>query len=69
MIRVFHGFLGSPSDFNFLKRDGVILHNLYEEIPITDSSYSQKLTDLKTHQVIELRPSQEETSKFLSDWL
>ncbi len=37
MIRVFHGFLGSPSDFNFLKRDGVILHNLYEEIPITDS--------------------------------
>jgi pimeloyl-ACP methyl ester carboxylesterase len=29
MIHVFHGFLGSPMDFDFLKRDGVILHDLY----------------------------------------
>lgn len=30
MIHVFHGFLGSPDDFAFLKKDGVILHDLYE---------------------------------------
>ena len=29
MIHVFHGFLGSPEDFNFLKQDDVILHDLY----------------------------------------
>lgn len=31
MIHVFHGFLGSPSDFEFLKGDGVILHDLYSK--------------------------------------
>lgn len=29
MIHVFHGFLGSPEDFSFLKRDDVIIHDLY----------------------------------------
>lgn len=29
MIHVFHGFLGSPKDFEFLKKDGVVLHDLY----------------------------------------
>lgn len=36
MIRVFHGFLGSPEDFSFLAGEGVILHDLYQEIPETD---------------------------------
>lgn len=31
MIHVFHGFLGSPEDFSFLKRDDVLLHDLYQE--------------------------------------
>lgn len=30
MIHVFHGFLGSPSDFSYLKNDNVIFHDLYE---------------------------------------
>lgn len=30
MIHVFHGFLGSPDDFTFLKRKDVVLHDLYE---------------------------------------
>jgi 2-succinyl-5-enolpyruvyl-6-hydroxy-3-cyclohexene-1-carboxylate synthase len=38
-------------------------------IPAFGPSYSQSLTDLKSHQVIELRPSQEETGKFLAEWL
>jgi 2-succinyl-6-hydroxy-2,4-cyclohexadiene-1-carboxylate synthase len=29
MIHVFHGFLGSPEDFLFLKKDDVVLHDLY----------------------------------------
>ncbi len=29
MIHVFHGFLGSPDDFSFLKREGVLIHDLY----------------------------------------
>jgi len=29
VIHVFHGFLGSPDDFGFLKRDDVIIHDLY----------------------------------------
>ncbi len=37
MIRVFHGFLGSPSDFQFLDGDKVILHDLYEEVPNTSA--------------------------------
>jgi 2-succinyl-6-hydroxy-2,4-cyclohexadiene-1-carboxylate synthase len=28
VIHVFHGFLGSPEDFSFLKQDGLILHDL-----------------------------------------
>ena len=30
MIHVFHGFLGSPDDFSFLKSADVVLHDLYE---------------------------------------
>jgi pimeloyl-ACP methyl ester carboxylesterase len=30
VIHVFHGFLGSPEDFSFLKRNDVIIHDLYE---------------------------------------
>lgn len=30
MIHVFHGFLGSPEDFSFLKRDDVVIHDLYK---------------------------------------
>ncbi len=37
--------------------------------PAMGLTYSQNLTDLKTHQVIELRPSQEETDKFLGEWI
>jgi 2-succinyl-6-hydroxy-2,4-cyclohexadiene-1-carboxylate synthase len=29
MIHVFHGFLGSPDDFNFIKADEVMIHDLY----------------------------------------
>jgi pimeloyl-ACP methyl ester carboxylesterase len=28
VIHVFHGFLGSPEDFSFLRSDGVTLHDL-----------------------------------------
>jgi pimeloyl-ACP methyl ester carboxylesterase len=28
VIHVFHGFLGSPDDFSFLRQDGLILHDL-----------------------------------------
>ncbi len=38
-------------------------------VPAFGLTYSQDLTDLKTHQVIELRPSQDETGKFLAEWL
>lgn len=31
MIHVFHGFLGGPEDFSFLKNDQVILHDLYRD--------------------------------------
>lgn len=30
MIHIFHGFLGSTEDFNYLKNDQVILHDLYK---------------------------------------
>lgn len=35
MIHLFHGFLGSPDDFDFLKRDDIISHDIYamEEFP------------------------------------
>ncbi len=36
--------------------------------PASGLTYSQNISDLKTHQVIELRPSQEETDKFLGEW-
>lgn len=29
MIHIFHGFLGSPDDFAFLKAENVIIHDLY----------------------------------------
>ena len=40
MIHVFHGFLGSPEDFNFLKGPQVILHDVYqmEKFPEIKSS-------------------------------
>lgn len=38
-------------------------------VPAFGLSYSQSLADLKTHQVIELRPSQDETNKLLAEWL
>lgn len=36
MIHLFHGFLGSPEDFSFLKREDVVIHDLYEmnDLPI-----------------------------------
>jgi 2-succinyl-5-enolpyruvyl-6-hydroxy-3-cyclohexene-1-carboxylate synthase len=37
--------------------------------PAMGLSYSQNIADLKTHQVIELRPTQEETDKFLGEWI
>lgn len=37
MIHVFHGFLGSPDDFHYLKRDDVIIHDLYENEEINVS--------------------------------
>jgi 2-succinyl-6-hydroxy-2,4-cyclohexadiene-1-carboxylate synthase len=37
MIHVFHGFLGSPVDFEFLKSEDVQLHDLYHQIPKTSS--------------------------------
>jgi 2-succinyl-6-hydroxy-2,4-cyclohexadiene-1-carboxylate synthase len=30
VIHIFHGFLGSPNDFSFLKSENVVLHDLYE---------------------------------------
>ena len=38
VIRVFHGFLGSPSDFQFLAGAGIVLHDLYREAPMTSAS-------------------------------
>jgi 2-succinyl-5-enolpyruvyl-6-hydroxy-3-cyclohexene-1-carboxylate synthase len=38
-------------------------------VPAMGLTYSQNLADLKTHQVVELRPSGEETTKFLSEWV
>ncbi len=38
MIRIFHGFLGSPRDFDFLNGVGVTLHDLYQETPVTNAS-------------------------------
>ena len=35
MIHVFHGFLGTPADFEFLKDKNVILHDLYSGTPET----------------------------------
>lgn len=37
VIRAFHGFLGSPRDFDFLKEDSVTLHDLYKETPSTSA--------------------------------
>lgn len=35
MIHVFHGFLGSPSDFHFLNDKNIISHDLYKNTPQT----------------------------------
>lgn len=32
MIHVFHGFLGSPSDFDFLKGEDILLHDLLGDL-------------------------------------
>ncbi len=37
MIHVFHGFLGSPRDFEFLSGENLRLHDLYRETPETNS--------------------------------
>lgn len=35
MIHIFHGFLGSPEDFQFLKSDNVVLYDLYDlKLPV-----------------------------------
>lgn len=38
MIHFFHGFLGSKRDFEFMKSEQVLLHDLYQEIPKTNHS-------------------------------
>lgn len=38
-------------------------------VPAMGLSYSGNLSDLKTHQVIELRPVKDETDQFLSEWV
>ncbi len=30
VIHVFHGFLGTPEDFSFLKGEGVLVHDIYD---------------------------------------
>ncbi len=35
VIHVFHGFLGSPRDFQFLNGPGISLHDVYKEVPQT----------------------------------
>lgn len=59
--------------FDMLKLDKRIVleheRDFSSIVPAMGLTYSQNLSDLKTHQVIELRPSQEETEKFLSEWM
>lgn len=37
VIRAFHGFLGSPRDFEFLKGQGVVIYDLNDDLPETTS--------------------------------
>ncbi|MFL5785619.1 MAG: alpha/beta fold hydrolase [Bacteriovoracaceae bacterium] len=37
MIHVFHGFLGSPSDFEFLPEKEFVHHDLYQPLPVTNA--------------------------------
>ncbi len=59
--------------FDMLKLDKRIIMEHERDfktlVPALGTTYSQNLSDLKTHQVVELRPSQEETQKFLEEWL
>lgn len=59
--------------FDMLKLDQRIVlehdRDFSSLVPAMGLTYSQDLKDLKTHQVLELRPSQEQTSSFLSEWL
>ncbi len=59
--------------FDMLKLDKRIIleheRDFSSIVPAMGLTYSQNLSDLKNHQVIELRPSQEETEKFLSEWM
>lgn len=38
-------------------------------VPAMGTTYSSSLADLKSHQVIEVKPSQADTDKFLAEWL
>lgn len=59
--------------FDMLKLDKRIVLEHEKEfstvVPALGITYSQNLADLKTHQVIEVRPSQAETDKFLAEWM
>jgi 2-succinyl-5-enolpyruvyl-6-hydroxy-3-cyclohexene-1-carboxylate synthase len=59
--------------FDMLKLDKRIVLEHEREfaaiVPAMGLTYAQNLSDLKTHQVVELRPSQEETEKFLAEWM
>ncbi len=43
MIHIFHGFLGSPEDFSFLRREDVVLHDLYEMTTLPQISHNDIL--------------------------
>lgn len=59
--------------FDMLKLDKRIILEHEKDfsaiVPAFGLSYSKDLKDLKTHQVIELRPDQGETEKFLAEWM
>lgn len=43
MIHLFHGFMGSPEEFNFLKSEGVIVHDLYKMTTLPEVSSEDTL--------------------------
>jgi len=43
VIHIFHGFLGSPEDFSFLRREDVVLHDLYEMTTLPQISHNDIL--------------------------
>ena len=59
--------------FDMLKLDKRIVLEHEKEfssiVPAMGATYSRNLTDMKSHQVIEVRPSQAETDKFLAEWM